>query len=139
MDDYEWMYTGCRSEGDFTDEWMMRTNDFLELAFGESAKGAILVLCPCMRCTNRKRKNKEDIGKHLLKFGFPPNYTQWVFHDEAQRLREEVVRPHLEDFDAGAGVADTLADWHEGQYGEGCTEEEMEQTAKTFYDMMSSA
>jgi hypothetical protein len=25
----------------------MKTNDFLELAFDESAKGAILVLCPC--------------------------------------------------------------------------------------------
>jgi hypothetical protein len=46
-----------------------------------------------MRCANRKKKNKEDIGKHLLKFGFMSNYTQWVFHGEAQHLREEVVRP----------------------------------------------
>jgi hypothetical protein len=36
MDDREWMYTGRRSAGDFTQEWMMKTNDFLELAFGES-------------------------------------------------------------------------------------------------------
>jgi hypothetical protein len=50
-----------------------------------------------------------------------------------------VVRPRLKDFDAGARVADMLEDWHEGQYGEGCTEEEMEPTAKAFYDMMSSA
>jgi hypothetical protein len=92
-----------------------------------------------MRCANRKRKNKEDIGKHLLKFGFMPNYTRWVFHGEAQRLREEVVRPRLKDFDAGAGVAYMLEDWYEGQYSEGRTEEEMEPTAKAFYDMMSSA
>jgi hypothetical protein len=89
---------------------MMKTNDFLELAFGESAKGAILVLCPCMRCANRKRKNKEDLGKHLLNFGFTPNYTRWVFHGEAQRLREKVVRPCLEDFDTATGVADMLED-----------------------------
>jgi hypothetical protein len=79
------------------------------------------------------------MGKHLLKFGFTPDYTRWVFHGEAQRLREEVVRPRFKDFDTGAGVADMLEDWHEGQYGEGHMEEEMEPTAKAFYDMMSSA
>jgi hypothetical protein len=42
-----------------------------------------------------------------------------------------VVRPHDEDFDVGAGVADMLDDFHEGQYAEGCTEE-MEATAKAF-------
>jgi hypothetical protein len=77
MDDREWMYMGRSSQSDFTTEWMMQTNDFLELAFGESAKGAILVLCPCKRCANRKRKNKVDIGKHLLKNGFTPDYTWW--------------------------------------------------------------
>jgi hypothetical protein len=50
-----------------------------------------------------------------------------------------VVRPHVEDFDASAGVADMLDDFHEGQYAKGRTEEEMEAIAKAFYDMMSSA
>jgi hypothetical protein len=74
-----------------------------------------------------------------LKNGFTLDYTRWVHHGEAHRLREEVVRPHIEDFDASAGVADMLDDWHEAQYGEGRTEEEMEPTAKAFYNMMSSA
>jgi hypothetical protein len=139
MDDREWMYTGHSSQSDFTTEWMMKTNDFLELAFGESAKGAFLVLCPCKRCANRKRKNKVDMGKHLLKNGFTPDYTRWVHHGEAHRLREEVVRPRVEDFDPAAGVADMLDDFHEAQYTKGRTEEEMEETAKAFYDMMSSA
>jgi hypothetical protein len=43
-----------------------------------------------------------------------PNYTRWVYHGEAYRLREEVVRPRVEDFDAGAGVADMLDDFYEG-------------------------
>jgi hypothetical protein len=32
-----------------------------------------------------------------------------------------------------------LDDWHEGQYGEGRMEEEMEPTSKAFYNMMSLA
>jgi hypothetical protein len=76
MDNREWMYTGCSSQSDFTTEWMMKTNDFLELAFGESTKGAILVLCFYKRCANRKRKNKVDMGKHLLKNEFTPDYTR---------------------------------------------------------------
>jgi hypothetical protein len=79
------------------------------------------------------------MGKHLLKNGFTPDYTQWVHHGEAHRLREEVVRPCIEDFDPAAGVADMLDDFDEGQYTKGCTEEEMEATAKAFYDMISSA
>jgi hypothetical protein len=38
MDDREWMYKSCTSQSDFTTEWMMKTDDFLELAFGECAK-----------------------------------------------------------------------------------------------------
>jgi hypothetical protein len=79
------------------------------------------------------------MGKHLLKNGFTPDYTRWVHHGEAHRLREEVVRSRVEDFDAAAGVADMLDDFHEGQYTKGRTEEEMETTTKAFYDMMSSA
>jgi hypothetical protein len=139
MDDREWMYTGRSSHSDFTTEWTMKTNDFLKLAFGESAKGAILVLCPYKRSANRKRKNKVDMSKHLLKNGFMLDCTRWVHHGEAHRLTEEVARPRVEDFDASARVAGMLDDWHEGQYGEGRTEEEMEPTTKAFYDMMSSA
>jgi hypothetical protein len=103
MDDREWMYTGRPSQSDFTTEWMMKANDFLELAFGECAKGAILVLCPCNIRANIKIKNKVDMGKYLLKNGFMPNYTRWVYHGEAHHLREEVVRLRMEHFDASAG------------------------------------
>ena len=39
-------------------------------------------------------------------------------------MREEVVRPHVEGYDADAGVADMLNDYHEAQFAEGRTEEE---------------
>jgi hypothetical protein len=48
-------------------------------------------------------------------------------------MREEVVRPRVEDYDADAGVADMLNDYHEAQFAEGRMEEEPEATAKAFY------
>jgi hypothetical protein len=75
----------------------------------------------------------------FLKNGFTPDYTRWVHHGESHRLREEVVRLRVEDFDPAVGVTDILDDFHEGQYTKGRMEEEMEATAKAFYDMMSSA
>jgi hypothetical protein len=53
-------------------------------------------------------------------------------------MREEVVRQRLEDFDGDARVPDMMDDFHEARFGEGM-EEEPEETAKAFYDMMSSA
>ena len=42
---------------------------------------------------------------------------------KAVRMREEVVGPRVEDYDADAGVADMLNDYHEAQFAEGRTEE----------------
>ena len=39
---------------------------------------------------------KVEMGKHLVKNGFMPDYTWWVHHGEAHRMREEVVRPQVE-------------------------------------------
>ena len=54
-------------------------------------------------------------------------------------MREEVVRPHVEDYDADARVADMLNDYHKAQFTEGRTEEEPEATTKAFYDMFVTA
>ena len=78
------------------------------------------------------------MGKHLVKNGFTPDYTRWVHHGEAHRMREEVVRPRVEAYDADAGVADMLDDTHQAQFTEG-REEEMEAAAQAFYDMMDLA
>ncbi|XP_066382307.1 uncharacterized protein [Miscanthus floridulus] len=110
MDDREWMYMGHRSKVDFTKEWMCKTDEFLESAFGEAGGKPIKALCPCSKCANRKRQKKVNVGKHLVNNGFTPNYTRWVHHGEGHRMREEVVRPRLEGFDADAGVADMLDD-----------------------------
>jgi hypothetical protein len=122
-----------------TNEWINKTDAFLEMAFGEAAKGASMILCPCSKCANRKRQNKKNMGEHLCKNGFTADYTRWIYHGEANRMREDVVRPRVEDYDANAGVADMLDDYGEARFAEGQTEEEPESTAKAFYDMLAAS
>ena len=49
------------------------------------------------------------------------------------------MRPHVEDYDADGRVGDTLDDYHKAHFIEGCREEELEATAKAYYDMLSVA
>jgi hypothetical protein len=111
----------------------------VERAYGEAAKGASLVPCPCTKCANRKRKPKKAMVEHIWKNGFTSGYTRWIFHGEAHRTREEVLRQRVEDYDADAGVADMLNDYQDAQYMGGCMDDEPELTAKAFYDMFDVA
>jgi hypothetical protein len=112
------LFQGHVGRNDVTPEWIRKTDAFVEWAFGEAAKGASLVPCPCLcnKCANRKRKSKKGIIEHIWKNGFTLDYTWWIFHGEAHRTREEVVRQCVEDYDADAGVADMLNDYHEAQF-----------------------
>jgi hypothetical protein len=139
MEGREWMYTGRVRRDDVTHEWITKTDAFLERAFGEAAKGASLVPCLCSKCVNRKRKTNKVMGEYIWKNEFMLYYTRWIFHSEVHCPREEVVRQHIEDYDADAGVADMLNDYHEAQFVVGCTEDELEATAKAFYDMFDVA
>ena len=71
MEDHEWMYTGRRGRNDVTTEWIRKTDDFVERTFGEAAKGASLVPCPCNKCDNRKRKPKKTMVEHILE--------EWIY------------------------------------------------------------
>jgi hypothetical protein len=112
MEDREWMYTGRVGRNDVTSEWIRKIDAFVEQAFGKAAKGASLVACSCSKCANWKRKSKKAMVEHIWKNGFTPDYTRWIFHGEAHRTREEVVRQQVEDYDADAGVVDMLNDYH---------------------------
>ena len=136
MDDREWMYIGWSRRGDQSDEWIEKTDAFLDRAFAK-ARGAYTTWCPCSSCANRRRQTKEFIGKHLYKNGFMVDYTRWTYHGEADRIRDEVMRQHIQDYDADVGVGDMLHDYHEAQFDEGRREEEPEATAKVYYDMLS--
>ena len=138
MADREWMYTGFK---DKTEEWVKGTGHFLEQAFGPAAKGAIRVWCPCSKCKNDKKKERRPMYHDIWKNGYVPNYAHWILHGERQRLREAVVRPNLEGFDADAGMADLLADVNEALFVQGMEveEEDPEETAKAYYTMMEAA
>ena len=107
------MYTLRRDEHDYDLLFIVKVEEFLQHAFGESAGGHSLVVCPCSGCDNRRRKDRLTMGKHIVKFGFTPGYHRWIHHGEADHIREEVVRPWLEAFDDNAGVADMLDDTHQ--------------------------
>jgi hypothetical protein len=65
------MYSGHLGQGQVTDEWIDKTDAFLERAFGESAKGASKLFCPCSKCVNRKRQTKKIMGEHL--------WLEWIY------------------------------------------------------------
>ena len=138
MDDREWMYTGHSSQSSWTEEWIDKTVAFLERAFAR-VKGASVTWCPCSKCANTCRQTKLVMGKHLWKNGFTADYTRWIYHGEADRGRDEVVRQRIEEYDGDAGVGDMLNDYHEAHFDEGRREEELEATAKAYYDMLSVA
>jgi hypothetical protein len=73
--------------------------------------------------------------------GYVSNYTRWIYHGERHHIREEVVRPLLEEFDADAGMADLMADYHKAWFVQGMEveEEDLEETAKAYYTMMEAA
>ena len=77
MDDREWIYTGRSSQGLFTDEWIEKTDAFLELAFTR-VKGARVTWCPYNICVNSRRQTKEVMGQHLCKNGFMADYIRWI-------------------------------------------------------------
>jgi hypothetical protein len=77
-----------------------------------------------------KRQTKKVMREHIWKNGFMPDYTRWIFYGEAHRMREEVVRQHVDNYDDDVRVADMLNDYHEAQFDEGRTEDEPEVTAK---------
>ena len=139
MDDREWMYSGRRSAREITREWVDKTEAFIKQVF-DQAPGARAIFCPCINCKNRKRQTKEVMTSHLARHGFTKNYTQWTHHGEANRVREEVVRPRVEDYNADAGVAAWLDDFHEAHFADGRRqqEEELEASAKAYYDMLSA-
>ena len=74
------------------------------------------------------------MGKHLQKWGFTPDYTVWTFHGEsAQRTRAEVVRRRTDEH--GTGINDMVQDFD----GARDLDEEMEESAKAFNEMLESS
>ena len=79
------------------------------------------------------------MGEHLVNYGFTLDYTRWIFHGEAHRMRDEVVRQRIDECDAAGGIGDMLDDYDEAHFSEGPQEEEPEASTKAFYEMLEAA
>ena len=126
MDDRTWMYTGWKRGGNFTMHWIKNTEAFMNQAF---AKGVKTTWCPCSKCVNTRRQTRQDMTEHLCRYGFTTDYTQWTFHGEVNRMRDEVVKRRIEDLDSDAGVPNMLDDFHEANFDQVRREDEPEPSA----------
>ncbi len=128
MSDRAWMYTGHPSQKDMTHEWLTKTRGFVRAAF---ANGQQKTWCPCPNCDNWKKQTKFEMGKHLQKWGFTPNYPVWTFHGESdQCARGEVIRRRTDEH--GTGIEDMVQDFDDARD----SDDEMEESAKAFYQML---
>ena len=74
------------------------------------------------------------MSKDLQKFGFTPGYTVWTLHGEStQRARAKVVRHRTDEH--GTGTADMVQDFDNARD----SDEEMEESAKAFTEMLESS
>ena len=100
------MYSGRPSVSEMTEDWVSKTNNFLDLAFARD-NGPTGVWCPCSRCRNMVQKERVVMSAHLGKYGFMPDYHRWVYHGESEpvRPRKKKVRRRTDDappaFDTG--------------------------------------
>ena len=58
------------------------------------------------------------MGEHLVMYGLTLGYTWWIFHGEAHRMRDEVVRQCIDECDVAGGIGDMLNDYEEAHFGE---------------------
>ena len=131
MSDRAWMYIGHTSQKDMTNEWLTKTKGFVRAAF---ANGQELSWYPCARCDNYKKRDELEMSKDLQKFGFTSDYMVWTFHGEsAQHVGPEVV--HRRTDEHGTGTADMVQDFDDARD----SDEEMEESAKAFTQMLESS
>lgn len=137
--DRNWMYKGHRNRGEVTAEWILKTTEFLDMAFSRDTRCAD-VLCPCNYCNNTRPQTRDVMMKHLCKYGFRPEYTVWVYHGETHPTREEVVCESTEDEDRVVDInrMDDMVDDIRDAYVS-VEEEDPEPTAQAFFEMLSAA
>jgi hypothetical protein len=59
------MYTRRRKRGEYTQEWMDKTTDFVIWAFARNT-GSTGVLCPCGCCSNKRPQIRGTMIGHKL-------------------------------------------------------------------------
>ncbi|CAM8879644.1 unnamed protein product [Rhodiola kirilowii] len=79
-----WMYDMRVPGKSYNNEtFMVGVRGFVETAV---ARGQLdsnkLMRCPCSKCKNKKYPEIGKVEEHLYKYGFVPNYYNWLLHGE---------------------------------------------------------
>ena len=139
MADNEWMYSGRTGPNEITDEWVEKTELFLDEIFRRSKR--IDPHCPCAVCQRRFHHGRKIMESHLLLKGYMPNFIMPIDIAEQQRSREEVMRQRI-DGNEDDGIRDMLDDLcavDPKEPEEPGEPEEPEPTAKAFIEMLASS
>ena len=71
-EDRKWMYDGWSKTGRHSDEWVVKTKEFVDRAFSFSRTG--MASCPCRLHGNNNFFDYERLSLDLCQFGFMPRY-----------------------------------------------------------------
>ena len=135
MTDRAWMYTGHTSQKDMTIEWLTKTKGFLRAAF---ANNQSTTWCPRAGCNNWHKRTEDEMGKHLQKWGFTPDYTVWTFHGEsAQRARAEVLHRCTDEH--GTGMQDMVQDFDDARESDAEMEENLQRPSMKCWSLQTSS
>ena len=63
-------------------EYVYGVENFLEYAFKHSIDGDMKINCPCIDCSNRYRRTRDEVQYHLLFRSIRRDYTTWYLHGE---------------------------------------------------------
>ncbi|XP_015382412.1 uncharacterized protein LOC107175499 [Citrus sinensis] len=66
-------------------------SEFLKFAFENSTNDGRLK-CPCKKCSNRYRHNRDTIYEHMICFGVGTDYlsNKWIYHGELKKRQTTV-------------------------------------------------
>ncbi|XP_065867486.1 uncharacterized protein [Euphorbia lathyris] len=78
-----WMYNRLTSNGMLNWTFVTGVDEFVSFAASKPVfMNGEKIRCACENCANRCFQNLDDCKLHLYKYGFIPNYFEWVNHGE---------------------------------------------------------
>ncbi|XP_065874236.1 uncharacterized protein [Euphorbia lathyris] len=140
--DRMWMYNRLMSNGRLTREFVDGVAHFVGFAITKPRfMNDDHIRCPCTRCANRRFEHPNDCKVHLYKYGFLPNYWDWINHGEAynssssRQVEEQVYDQHPDPI---SPLRQCVYDAIGPELSTQMTEEEPNPESRKFFDMLRS-
>ena len=104
--DRKWMYDGWNLKQGHSEEWRVKSNQFIAHAFSLLNNG--LARCPCKKCRSCLSHDKKKVSLHICKNGYTPGYEVWVHHGEEVQQNQPVEEDHVTDEDMMDEILDAI-------------------------------